>query len=647
MKPTSTQSVHHVGVAEEEIEMSIDQASIVHIMTLLTDLYSDPMMAVIREYSTNAYDSNVEAGNPAPIVVTLPTTANPNFSVQDNGIGLSVDDIKKVYSLYGASTKRESNLVNGMLGLGCKSGLTYALQFTITAVKNGVKAVAVSTKGEKGVGVIKFLDTKATTEGNGVTITIPVQTNHIHSFNEKASEFYRYWPKGTVLVNGEEPDRSFLDDAVWLCDDVAVLKEGYGSKVIMGNVAYPWPTERRDPFQHSIIVRVPIGTLDFPPSREAIQWTALSKDTTNTAMRYVLDRFPHALRERVLKAPTPFAQAKILNEWRYVSNNITKGALRDFRGTYQVTHERDRIVWRWSRMDNSAAKSNANWQNIDNEDAVMIVTEFPFKAISQSHRRRFESLSAWYGEGTPNPKSSVPRVCLILPVGAQIGVLEGRRNVLTWDDVVALTPEPPKEVRAKGTARVFKYTVVQNHKSFEKDVLDPKDGPIVWRRRMDPRSWNNQDHMASLFPEAQMVKLYERQIEKFCKLHPSAVNLKDHFEAECKKAKKALTKDDKDCVGLDNNHSIWQRLSDAGILAKIKDPDIQRIQKLRGHAKASKTLQRARLLGVAPTDASTDYAKVLAKYPLLSAINYPQRQHAGDLIFYINSKWESLQSGKQ
>ena len=42
-----------------------------------------------------------------------------------------VEDIHSIYSQYGESTKRGTNAQNGMLGLGCKSALTYTNQFTM------------------------------------------------------------------------------------------------------------------------------------------------------------------------------------------------------------------------------------------------------------------------------------------------------------------------------------------------------------------------------------------------------------------------------------------------------------------------------------------------------------------------------------
>jgi hypothetical protein len=640
LKPNTIQEVHHVGVTEEDIRMSIDQASMVHIMQLLTDLYSDPRMAVIREYSTNAYDSNIEAGNPAPIIVTLPTEQNPHFTIQDNGVGLSVDDLKKVYSLYGASTKRDSNLVNGMLGLGCKSGLTYALSFNVTAVKGGVKTLAMVTKDNDGVGCINIMDTVGTDEPNGVRIDIPVQAHHISSFRAKAAEFYMYWRAGTVLIDGEEPDYHFENiggdvAAVWLDDDIVVLKDGGGhggSKIIMGNVAYPWNAG----FSHTIIANVPIGSIDFTPSREALHETELTKSTCKTVLDFVTARFPTALAALVDQAPTAFERAKVLNEWRYVSSSITKGALDKYKDDLAVSYDRDRIVWLWDSYQEQASKVRPDWRYISQDDRVMIVTEFPFKSVSQSHRSRLRSVMNWI-----KPGDHVPRQTLIIPTGATTGVLQGRPNVLTWDEVVALTPAPPKEARATGT-RVAKYTVVQNGRSEEKDVLDPKDGPIVWRRRLDPRQWNSQDHLAQMHSDVQMVKLYERQIEKFCKAHPTAVNLKEYHDAEVKKATKALTKDDKACLSA--KERPWNSYNSQKILVELKDPDIKTILRLQKHRNESKTLARALHLSIAVEPDDTVYDRVLKRYPFISAIPYPDKSVKAELIDYINNKYTQLKN---
>jgi hypothetical protein len=108
----------------EETPLSIDPGSVNNLMALLTDMYSDPELAIVREYSTNARDSHIAAGVTDPIEVYTPTVLEPMLRIVDHGVGLSADDIRDIYSRYGLSTKAESNDYNGVLGLGCKSALT-------------------------------------------------------------------------------------------------------------------------------------------------------------------------------------------------------------------------------------------------------------------------------------------------------------------------------------------------------------------------------------------------------------------------------------------------------------------------------------------------------------------------------------------
>jgi len=122
-------------------QYSIKQENLAHIFDILrTRLYSDKILAVIREYSTNAIDANVENGNShIPIDITLPNAIDPVFKVRDFGKGLSESDIFEVYSSYGASTKRQSNDYVGALGMGSKSAFGYSDSFTITSYHGGMK----------------------------------------------------------------------------------------------------------------------------------------------------------------------------------------------------------------------------------------------------------------------------------------------------------------------------------------------------------------------------------------------------------------------------------------------------------------------------------------------------------------------------
>ena len=102
-----------------------------HIFKVLrSKIYSDKILAVIREYSCNAVDAHVEAETPdKPIKITLPNAMNPHFIVRDFGKGMTDEDIFDIYATYGESTKRNTNSQIGQLGLGCKSGFAYSNSF--------------------------------------------------------------------------------------------------------------------------------------------------------------------------------------------------------------------------------------------------------------------------------------------------------------------------------------------------------------------------------------------------------------------------------------------------------------------------------------------------------------------------------------
>src|SRR5687768_14206487 len=87
-------------VQGESIKMRLDEDATDHLMSMFIDLYEDPEKAIIREYTCNGRDAQIEAGYTGPLEVTTPTALAPFFTVRDYGIGLSAEDIRKVYSAY-------------------------------------------------------------------------------------------------------------------------------------------------------------------------------------------------------------------------------------------------------------------------------------------------------------------------------------------------------------------------------------------------------------------------------------------------------------------------------------------------------------------------------------------------------------------
>lgn len=299
------------------VKMSIDDAGMEHLMSNLTNLYSNPVAAVLREYSANAIDSHVKAQQSKPVQITLPTTKEPVFVVQDFGVGLSEDELENIYSKYGSSTKQDSNSQIGAFGLGAKSALAISKRFDIIAVKDGERNEVYVEKNSRGVGVFHFVKKSKTTSPNGVTISIPADLL-VSNFAEAAEDFFIAWKPGTVIVDGVAPktiyDKEYVviksagQDSAWVkintdaknVQPYYMADKGIESvRFVVGGIVYRTgliPASEIDLCRsgklngliislaesgNKIYLNLPIGSVDLTPSRDAL----LMNDKTFRAIR--------------------------------------------------------------------------------------------------------------------------------------------------------------------------------------------------------------------------------------------------------------------------------------------------------------------------------------------------------------------------
>jgi Histidine kinase-, DNA gyrase B-, and HSP90-like ATPase len=285
VKPLESTIISRSTVDGETRAMSLDHSAIAHIIGVLTDLYADPIGAVVREYSTNALDATIEAGSSAPIRVTIPTQLSPFFVVQDFGIGMSVDTILDRYSMYGHSTKRDTNDQVGMLGLGCKSALTYSNSFSVISVHDGVQTTALVSKSDSGVGEIQIFDTVTTDEPNGTTIKVPVRTTDLEAFDLAIGQFFEVWDESQYQIIGETIWKSAYDWNEIVVSGYRVQwrsQQSYGRNkvsVVMGNVCYPY-SGVTDIQNKNVQIRIfaNIGDVAFAPSRESLMDNRKTQD---------------------------------------------------------------------------------------------------------------------------------------------------------------------------------------------------------------------------------------------------------------------------------------------------------------------------------------------------------------------------------
>ncbi len=235
---------------------------------LSSNIYTHKVRAIIRELSCNALDANVESGaNTAP-VVHLPTSLEPWFSVRDNGLGLSEEDVRNIFTVYFCSTKTSSNNYIGKYGLGSKVAYCLVDNFIVNSFYNGIKYSYSAYKDADDLPQMALLSQVPTTEPSGLEVIVNVQ-GRTHEFQEEAVETYRWFDVVPTLNLPQVTEQINAAREYVISSDDYAFTPTYGScRAVMGNVAYEIPSGyglNLDGF-----IRFDIGDLDFDLGRESL-----------------------------------------------------------------------------------------------------------------------------------------------------------------------------------------------------------------------------------------------------------------------------------------------------------------------------------------------------------------------------------------
>ena len=268
-----------------------------HILSILRDrLYTNKILAVLREYSSNAWDAHIDAGkSDVPIKVNLPTQIEPTLYIRDYGKGLSEEDVYEIYAKYGESTKRTTNSQVGMLGIGSKSAFAYSDSFTITSHHGGMKKVYVAVLDSTDMGVInKLHEEPCDEEETGIEIRLPVRPSDVGSFHSTAREFFRFFsPKPDINMKFEELAAEEFKSG-FLLKTGTYHFGGNAWTAIMGCVPYRLSLHSLiDKFRgnsgrlmgnHAGGIYLDIGTVDISANREELEYTERTAQAVEAAL---------------------------------------------------------------------------------------------------------------------------------------------------------------------------------------------------------------------------------------------------------------------------------------------------------------------------------------------------------------------------
>lgn len=197
-------------------DVKLDASASQLVMDVLAKLYDNPVEAAIREYVSNAYDANVEAGSTEPVHLHVPTEDEPYLQVSDTGNGLDYLEIVSVFANFGTSTKRDSNKFIGGFGIGSKSGLAISDKIHVSSVCNGLLNKFVIER-KNGILQTRFIvENKETTSTSGTTVTINLNKNFIEHNNPVVFTKYHYiiqgWSVTELIVDNPKKQFGSLND---------------------------------------------------------------------------------------------------------------------------------------------------------------------------------------------------------------------------------------------------------------------------------------------------------------------------------------------------------------------------------------------------------------------------------------------------
>lgn len=301
-------NVEILGEMEEKFFSVSDLGMIFDI--LRNKLYSNPILAICREYSCNARDAHREVGKAdLPIQITLPTFLEKYWKVKDWGPGISPDRMENIFIKYTASTKRNDNTQTGGFGIGSKTGFSYSDSFSIITIHNGIRYNYNCFIDPTKVGKLALSSQTYTDEPNGTEIIIPVQDKNFSDFINYTEQACRYWDIKPIIKGGElrfQEEKKILEGTGWAIAGSSDWARS--AKVIVDGIEYPMSldimrqfadTKLIDAARGNFILYFGVGDLSLSANREQLFLDDKTKALLRSRMNTILSEVRQKVQDKV------------------------------------------------------------------------------------------------------------------------------------------------------------------------------------------------------------------------------------------------------------------------------------------------------------------------------------------------------------
>ncbi len=280
MKVEDYKSSDIEGSDFEGYDAGIDESNTGFMFDIVSkQMYKRPIQSIIREITSNCFDSHVEAKVDDPVVIILKSDEGGDFiTFKDVGVGMSPERMRKIYSRYFSSTKRGTNDQIGMFGLGSKSPLSYTDLFYLTTFYDGKKYEYQIHTGQSKPRIDLLIEDD-TTERNGTEVKIYMKNySDMLSFVAACRSELAYF------------DNVFIDSYHIFDNNYTILEyktfkfrtdAKYSNELhlIIGKVPYPisWHELGIDRIPIPVGLKFEIGDLQVTPAREDIRYVDIKK----------------------------------------------------------------------------------------------------------------------------------------------------------------------------------------------------------------------------------------------------------------------------------------------------------------------------------------------------------------------------------
>jgi hypothetical protein len=327
-------------IEEKNITLAEDSQSLIFQM-FSKNIYSNPIGSVVREITSNCFDSHIEAKVNAPVLIKKIFDKQANnyyISFIDYGVGMSTERINKVFLIIFSSTKRDDNQQIGAFGLGSKTPLAYKRStgfgegeydnsYFIITVFNNIKYTYQIYEGKK-CPKVSLLHSESTQESNGTEVRVPVMEKDLQAFSKEMVRQLYYF-ENVIFEGFEEDDDNHTRYDETLTNEYQIIRgksflfrgNDYSEymHVCLGRVAYPIDYNvlglSSSDYKLPIAVKLEVGEIGVTVSRESL-------DYSETTIKILKKKLEVAKKEIIALISKQYQNICTLEDYFQVKNNF-------------------------------------------------------------------------------------------------------------------------------------------------------------------------------------------------------------------------------------------------------------------------------------------------------------------------------------